>query len=194
MTSCAFGIPTECCQILQNGHCGITFNNFKISMKFEPFESLSAIYVELELEDFQCKIHSNFIVAKSTYVYTIFVSGHVNITGIKNAKEVEISAHNLCKIFNVNPPKPLYRLDNISASACLKKKINLRRLLSLPPANSEVTFNVEIFPGLYCRLSKCTIIIFSSGNIIIVGAKNMFTVHNCVHTFCTHIEQCGLLE
>lgn len=187
----AFGIPTECCHILKDGHAGLTVKNFKISVKLGKLPSLRVVCNLLSDRGFNCKVHSNFVIAREKYVNTVFTSGHVNITGIKNIDNIADSVSCICKGFDLDEALYQSKVDNISATACTVHKLNLHKIynqaLKKHLTNSETysfRLNLEVFPALYYKSLACTCIIFATGSIIIVGCKNLFTVHKEIHNLC----------
>ena len=105
----------------------------------------------------------------------IFSSGKVICTGARSRKEINTAVEKLidklkeAKIRVKNKPK--VEIQNIVASASVDLKVNLD-VLATECVNTE--YEPEQFPGLVFRLDvpKTVMLIFSSGKIIITGAKN----------------------
>ncbi len=184
----AFGIPEDCCELFINGHRGVATNNLKISSKFCLIFDITELYEVLSTEGYWCCLHNNFLVARKGFVYTIFSNGHVNITGLRTHDAARRSVKTLARVLKVAVPCPVYKVDNISASARLKKGVDIYNLSKKTFPNVTIKFNAEVFPGLYFKTSTCTAIVFRTGNVVLVGAKQLFHVHACVHELCKALE------
>ncbi|MHA1615745.1 MAG: TATA-box-binding protein [Candidatus Njordarchaeales archaeon] len=106
----------------------------------------------------------------------IFSSGNIVITGAKSKEEIEKVAEIIVNLlrragFNIER-KPNIELQNIVASADLKKPINLELVAMLGGEN--VAYEPEIFPGLIYRIEepKVVLLLFRSGKVVCTGAKS----------------------
>ena len=106
----------------------------------------------------------------------IFSSGKVVCTGANSVENVKTAVSKLLeKLDGVGlavEGEPLMKLQNIVASANIGFRIDLDKL-AIECFNVE--YEPEQFPGLVLRLEdpKTSILIFSTGKMVITGAKNM---------------------
>lgn len=133
--------------------------------------------------------YKNFCVIKlSKIVYTIFTSGHINGTGVKSFDEVTsaveefINQYNLCHEFCTSSIK----IDNSTSSAtvCLSHRIYLPDLIPFI-REGILSLRPDFFPGAVLRRNnKCTIVIFTTGRFIIIGAKSKEETFDAYNTIC----------
>lgn len=114
----------------------------------------------------------------------IFKSGKMVVTGAKSVNQLVFAVKKILKtIINKGIPihgKPQIQIQNIVASANLGAMIDLEKAaLALPTSMYEP----EQFPGLIYRMSKPVVVllIFSSGKMVITGAKREEEVERAVN-------------
>lgn len=114
----------------------------------------------------------------------IFKSGKMVVTGAKSVNQLVFAVKKILKtIINKGIPihgKPQIQIQNIVASANLGAIIDLEKAaLALPSSMYEP----EQFPGLIYRMSKPVVVllIFSSGKMVITGAKREEEVERAVN-------------
>lgn len=75
--------------------------------------------------------------------------------------------------------KTSLKIQNIVATASLKKDISLTKLVKTIP-NTE--YNPEQFPGLVLRIKepKSAVLVFSSGNLVCTGTKSIIQVKKVI--------------
>ena len=106
----------------------------------------------------------------------IFSTGKVICTGAKNQSDIDLAVTELLRKLEEGgievKGEPQVEIQNIVASSEIGVKINLDQL-AIECFNTE--YEPEQFPGLVLRLDepKTVILIFSSGKVIITGAKNL---------------------
>jgi transcription initiation factor TFIID TATA-box-binding protein len=106
----------------------------------------------------------------------IFSSGKAVITGAQTEGEAYSAASKISSKLaeaGFNPcENPKVEIQNIVASANLNVRVNLD-ILAIESYNAE--YAPEQFPGLVLRLEepKITVLIFSTGKVIITGAKTI---------------------
>jgi len=116
-----------------------------------------------------------FRIRKPKLAMLIFSSGKVICTGARSRREINTAVEKLidklkeARIRVKNKPK--VEIQNIVASSSVNLRVNLD-ILATECINTE--YEPEQFPGLVFRLDepKTVMLIFSSGKIIITGAKN----------------------
>jgi len=79
----------------------------------------------------------------------------------------------------VNMSNVKLRIENIVASVDLFAQLNLEKVIEICP-NSK--YNPEEFPGIICRFEKpkVALLIFSSGKLVVTGAKSVEDIENAV--------------
>ena len=115
----------------------------------------------------------------------IFKSGKMVVTGAKSVNQLVFAVKKILKtLINKGIPiqgKPQIQIQNIVASANLGAIIDLERAaLALPGSMYEP----EQFPGLIYRMEKPVVVllIFSSGKMVITGAKREEEVVKAVNS------------
>lgn len=166
-------------------HC--TTNNVKFH-----FKTNSSVYHRLQQSQQnqqQTQKKTNFCVKRiNSFVYIIFNNGHVNVTGVKNFNKireaVKVFAENFELVFNFLIKS--IKIDNSTTSAFieLNKPLNLS-LLYNQINNATVSLRPHFFPGAVLRRKHLpTIIVFSTGSIIIIGAKSIEQVQDSFKLIC----------
>lgn len=140
------------------------------------------------------RTYKNFCVEKiSHFVFTIFTSGHVNATGIKSFDEVNEAVSCFCEKFDVcykDCVKSL-KIDNSTSSAYISspEKIYLPDLTK-HLEEGTLSLRPEFFPGAVLRRDKkCTVVIFSTGRFIIIGAKSKEEAQDANNAICLLISR-----
>lgn len=144
--------------------------NVKVSIKTKQL-SLDIVLKICHEKELYCNNYKNFLVVKNVYTYIIFKKNkndenHINITKIPTLDLVSDAIaliQQLTNCFVISKS-----IDNIIASTCVKKLLDLKEVSKL---FSNVKYNNEKFPGLFIKFKIGTAIIFHSGKIVIVGAK-----------------------
>jgi TATA-box binding protein (TBP) (component of TFIID and TFIIIB) len=124
------------------------------------------------------------------YVFIVFFSGHVNVTGIPGLKDIK---HALCSLRRELGLKRVKfkgrKIDTITCSVPLTtsdvfRRINIPSLQDYleaggrgrPPftesAYIRCTFNPERFAGLFIKTRIGTVLIFKSAKCILVGCNS----------------------
>lgn len=152
--------------------------NIKFSIKLDinrqSFMSLPTIDRFLNGECINSKLVCNFLRIRDKYVYMIYPGGHVNVTGVRSFQLVDDAVQKLEHLIPFNTTVINTTIDNISATARTPNKINLYKLSRIEIPCSRTTYNTQKFPGLFLRcVKKCTLIIFATGSIVIIGGKNV---------------------
>ena len=125
----------------------------------------------------------------------MFITGHVNITGIKTFEEVKDATIRFTQLTGKEVNQDNIKVNNSTASGNLlsnssNKFLSLKKVKNIIEKNQEElngTFNFRPhhFPGaVFRRNGKLTIIIFPSGRYIIVGGKNKLQIREAHRTIC----------
>jgi transcription initiation factor TFIID TATA-box-binding protein len=122
----------------------------------------------------------------------IFKSGKMVVTGAKSVNQLVFAVKKILKtLINKGIPiqgKPQIQIQNIVASANLGAIIDLERAaLALPGSMYEP----EQFPGLIYRMEKpiVVLLIFSSGKMVITGAKREEEVVKAVNSIYERLKE-----
>ncbi len=122
----------------------------------------------------------------------IFRSGKMVITGAKRTTDLIKAVKRILRMFVKSgvtiTGKPRIQIQNIVASANLGMEVLLEKAAYLL---ENTMYEPEQFPGLIYRLTdpKVVLLIFSSGKMVITGAKSEEEVEKAVnHTFQTLVE------
>ena len=82
------------------------------------------------------------------------------------------------------------RIENIVASVDLFTDLNLEKVIEICP-NSK--YNPEEFPGIICRFEKpkVALLIFSSGKLVVTGAKSVEDIERAVNKLIQMLKKIG---
>jgi TATA-box binding protein (TBP) (component of TFIID and TFIIIB) len=161
--------------------------NIKISVKCELF-SLDNVIKRLHESKITFKYHFNFITLSNKFNYTIFKSGkesnHINITKIKDFKDIDNAINELNTIYHFNILS--IKIDNIIATGVLKKTIDLQTIID-EKKFKQVNYNSEVFPGLFIKFKIGTAIIFHTGKFVVVGCKDKDSIKCIIQSISVNI-------
>ena len=133
--------------------------------------------------------HKNFIVLRiDEKVFTIFNSGHINVTGVKCFNDVYNTVRMFCNHFlecDYEYCKKSITVDNSTCSAYIdvKKKLYLPDLIKV--TKRTVSLRPDFFPGAVLReKNQPTVVVFSTGKFIIIGGKSYSEVNELYQQIC----------
>ena len=132
------------------------------------------------------KSYSNFFTCREgKYVFTVFpLKGHVNVSGLLSYDQGFDAVKTFKEIFNIelNEKDISIIIDNSTASGQLKgyNTLLLPKLLLFNPTPFTISIRPHFFPCALLRAEKnffsdlkpATVILFSNGKFVIVGAKS----------------------
>ena len=181
----------------------------KSSSAPSAFPKVSNVNISFRLSDFNINVffskclpfqsHNNIHVFRDPEikkrVYTVFHSGHINITGIKIFSEIESSIDRFNLLFKQTVKKEDVQVNNSTASGNIfadkRKILNFQSVKKYIEKNkgglNDITFNFRphYFPGaILRRKNKSTIILFSNGKYNIIGSKDRLAVREAHRTLC----------
>lgn len=112
----------------------------------------------------------------------IFSSGKVNCTGARHWDEIPVIVKHLEKKFReggLRPKKVESKVQNLVVSANLGYEVNIDVAAT---ELDNVEYEPEQFPGLIFRVAepKCVALVFTSGKINVVGAKEWANIDNAI--------------
>jgi transcription initiation factor TFIID TATA-box-binding protein len=125
----------------------------------------------------------------------IFRTGKMVCTGAKSAKMAKSAIRKVVRelkkknIIILNKPK-IY-IQNIVASGDLTENVDLELAADLL---DNVMYEPEQFPGIMYRMRdpKVVILVFTSGKIVITGAKNKKMVQEAIHKLYKELDDYSL--
>ena len=176
-------------------------------MKEDEYDSLQVVNVvasgsiaeHIDLEKVTrtiegCKFNSKrfpgavFYMRDPKFVVLLFSSGKVVLTGFQSIEEVPIGLQKLLDTMKTAGlsciHEPEVQISNIVCSYHLGTPCNLNRVV-MTFHYENVEYEPEVFPGLVFRIPdpKIVVLLFSSGNIIITGGKNLEGVKQGLSVF-----------
>lgn len=139
---------------------------------------------------------SFFIIRHKHLVFSVYYSGHINVTGVKQYKDFFYAFHYLKKVLCIQTLQR-FSVDNITFTSQISKQCITQfgsfidYLLTLESNNqvSTVKYSSQKFPGAFIKIKTCTkatIILFSSGKYNIVGCNTLSDL-KLVSQFMQHI-------
>ncbi len=127
----------------------------------------------------------------------IFNSGKMVVTGAKSTQMLIKGFKHIMRIFVrhgiIIVGKPKIQIQNIVASANLGVEIDLEKAAYLLP---NTMYEPEQFPGLIHRMKepKVVLLIFSSGKMVITGAKSEEDVQRAVYSIYEKLKELGCVR
>lgn len=119
----------------------------------------------------------------------IFASGKIVITGAKSEADSKIATRRFARIIQkLGFPVKLsnFKMTNFVASANLGFKINFGKLCT--EQRKFIDYEPELFPGVFHR-NKVTLILFTSGKIILTNAKSRQQIAEAYSHFLKSIDK-----
>ena len=176
----------------------ILISNVKLSCKIRIFNNDRISFNTDNL----VKHYNNFSIVKSKYVYTVFTktkilgSFHINITKIPSLEHVPMALNDINSIINENFSILNYKIENLTCLHNFQNKLNLVKISENFNQNLNLQivkmhYNPEKFPGMFLSIKECTILIFSSGKMVVIGAANEDNAKkglNAVYNFINQIQ------
>lgn len=158
----------------------LKISNVKLSCKIRLLKTTN---LSFNTDNIPIKYYSNFCVIKTKYVFVIFTklgknnTFHVNITKIPCLHQVLEAVSELKNIIKDQYIVTEKQIENLTCIYNIQKIINLRQLLTkFKPTNNFNILNLryipEKFPGMFITLKQCTVLLFSNGKIVVIGASN----------------------
>ena len=125
--------------------------------------------------------------------FLIFSTGKMNCVGATSMEEAKNAINEMLRILKrvgVKILKPKIEVQNIVAAAKLDTNLNLDTI-AFKLENSE--YAPEQFPGLVYRMEepKVVFLLFGSGRIVCVGARNMEQIKKAVNILVKNLKKIG---
>ena len=111
----------------------------------------------------------------------IFTNGKLQMTGITSLLEGQRVAHKVCGLIsrctetNVTPVS--VDIAMINSDFCIRKNINLLRLMSKITGDVIFAYDPDTYPGLKLKYNNVSIFVFSTGSVVITGSKSLHDLH-----------------
>lgn len=156
-------------------------SNVKLSCSIDLLDG-SAITLNKDVDK---KRFSNFTVVRKKYVYIIFKRRkisegyHVNITKVPSTAQIQASIDELSNIITNKFVVKSYKIENLTCSFDVGFNIPLMDVFDRVEKKSYVKkarFNPERFPGMFVTFESSTVLLFSSGKMVIIGANTFDSV------------------
>ena len=159
----------------------LAINNVKLSCKIQLLEEED---ISFNTDNCFVKYYPNFCVIKSKFTFIIFTKNkeqnytfHANITKISNLCYVTEAIEKLSNIIKQKHVIEKVKIENLTCFYHAPQTINLRQLLdhfNLYNDSNVISlrYRPEKFPGMFITLKKCTVLLFSNGKLVVIGASN----------------------
>ena len=142
---------------------------------------------------------NQFTVKSGSTSVKIFSNGSISVTGIRSPVHCADVLDRVCcalgHIGNTDPPDiESLRISMINANFCASARLPLRLLRqALEEAGHAASYDPDAYPGVNAKIAvqpsgTVTVMIFTSGNVIISGAKTPEHVAHVYQTVCTTID------
>ncbi len=158
--------------------------NLVATAKVAPLFDLKELAEKLE----DSELRTNWLKMRlkpENYYIAFYKSGKFLITGIKSIEEVDEIADRVITILNnagISTDEKQIKIHNLVFMEVLHLDVNLETLYSALNL-SKVSYEPEQFPGLVYKDSKGTILMFSSGKLIITGVNTQKEAEDIVKNF-----------
>lgn len=149
----------------------------------------SVANIEYDPEEFPGLIYR---LSKPRLTALIFNSGKMVVTGAKSTAQLIDGFKKIIRSFTkhgiIIVGKPKIQIQNIVASANLGVEVDLEKAAFLL---KNVMYEPEQFPGLIHRMDepKVVLLIFSSGKMVITGAKSEEDVNSAVYNIFNQLKE-----
>ncbi len=178
-------------------------NSPKPLIKIENIVATVSIDQKIDLEEIERKLNNVeyepeqfpgliFRLEQPRVTALIFKSGKMVITGAKSTEELIRAVKTIFAILKregiIEKARPRIQIQNIVASANLNVQVDLEKAAYLL---ENSMYEPEQFPGLIYRLDepRVVLLLFSSGKMVITGAKKEEEVKRAVETVYRKLEE-----
>ncbi|XP_015794012.1 TATA box-binding protein-like protein 1 [Tetranychus urticae] len=141
--------------------------------------------IQLEIDNSKRKKKFNAQVIRRSGVFLVFASGKVVATGFE---EVTKAGSALQELYPDN--KVIFnKVVNITAHSFVPYTFNIRELID---SHEDTSYEPEIYPAVYIKLNGLTLIYYSTGSIIITGAKELSQIDGALSQFAKRTAPMGI--
>jgi len=141
-----------------------------------------------------------FKLERPSTTFLIFANGKLICVGAKSEKEVKTALQKLTRKLEevgiVIPRKPEIQIKNIVATTSLGGPVDLPQLFeSSGEMRGRIMYEPEQFPGVIYRMKspKVVFLIFSTGKVVCVGAREEKDVRHAVSKLHKQLEEKRLI-
>lgn len=165
--------------------------NIKVSVKVKALILNNALN-KLHQKFIPTRHFGNFISFKHNgYTFVLFKKGkrrdsHVNVTQIPNFACIHRAIASLIKLIECEVLH--YTVDNIIATSDLNRTLSLKEVVKQIKFK-KIKYNSEIFPGVFIRFKRGTVILFHSGKLVIVGCRSIDNLRWIVNLIHVHMKK-----
>jgi transcription initiation factor TFIID TATA-box-binding protein len=103
----------------------------------------------------------------------LYRNGKITVNGARTTRQARALCRMYCRILRrlgfASATVTDFKIVNIVASHVFDHPLNLRKLYKVLP---RAVYEPELFPGLSCKLSNCTAVLFYSGKVNLLGLKH----------------------
>ncbi|MCY0868234.1 MAG: TATA-box-binding protein [Desulfurococcus sp.] len=180
---------------------------FKTSYRVENIVATVILEHDLDLELIETRIPSItykpdqfpgliFRLEKPRATALIFRSGKMVVTGTKSTQQLVEAVKRIIKTFMKNGidihGRPRVQIQNIVAGGDIHAYVNLEKAAY---TLEDSMYEPEQFPGLIHRMRdpRVVLLIFSSGKMVITGAKEEGEVERAVHNIARQLYEAGCI-
>lgn len=126
----------------------------------------------------------------------IFSNGAVHVTGVKSLVHFADVIDRVCMalgtVMDRQPGLESASISMINAIFCVACKLPLRTLRdAFEKAGHVASYDPDAYPGINAKINKITVMIFTTGNVIISGAKSPEHVSDVYDAVCIVIDSLG---
>lgn len=148
-----------------------------------------------------CKDSGSFFVyRKLQFVFCIYYSGHINVTGIQTVQQIGACINIIATLPGIKQFNKI-TIDNITSTAKLHSSIYkwnrsfTTYLQDVANHNifSKIQYSPQTFPGAFLKTkSEGTIVFFASGKFNVVGCKSAHSLITLIARFTSLIRQIAI--
>ena len=159
----------------------LAITNVKLSCKIQLTQDA---HISFHTDNCIVKYYPNFCVIKTKFTFIIFTKKkdkdhyfHANVTKIPNLYYVEEAIEKLSDIIKEKHVIVKRKIENLTCYYHNPQLINLRQFFNNFDSyhNDNVIslrYRPEKFPGMFINFKKCTVLVFSNGKLVVIGASN----------------------
>lgn len=176
--------------LTQQHTSSLILRNYKISLYLWDIDK-AKYNIELFLNNIELqhlikkRINTYCIIEYEGFIYSIFYTGHINITKIQNRLQLNKSVYLICNLLNYNS-KISIQIDNITYSGqSISRKVSLSNFclylnteetetywnIILPIHIKSIKVNFMCFPNCFIKTNSGTVILAKSGKYSMIGCR-----------------------
>ena len=116
------------------------------------------------------------VIRKKEGVFLVFASGKVTATGFTN---VSLAGAILQEVY---PDRTVafLKVVNITAHSFIHYSFNTKLMIE---TYQDTTYEPEIYPAVYIKINKVTLIYYTTGSLILTGAKDQEQIESALTEF-----------